>query len=62
MYASNKKIQHEANFATSKLFNRPFSSLSIIQKQTLRLRIKFPSCIGIEGTNKPITNAEMTTI
>ena len=54
--------QYEANSNTSELFNRPFFSFYIIQKQRLRLSIKFSSSFDIEGTDKPITDEEMTTI
>lgn len=63
MYTINKKkTQYKANFSTSELLNNPSSSLYIIQKQKLRLSINFFCGIDIEGTNKPITDEEITTI
>lgn len=62
MLITDITVQYEANSNTSKLFNRLFSSFYIIQKQRLRFSIKFACHFDIEGTDKPITDEEMTII
>jgi len=60
MLITENTVQYAANSNTSKLFKRPFFYFT--QKQRLKPSIKFSCCFDIEGTDKPITDEEITII